>query len=34
MASGAIEKRGTFDDRHNALPVLRVIDPASTSPSP
>jgi arabinogalactan endo-1,4-beta-galactosidase len=29
MAAGAIAKRGMFDDQHNALPVLRVTDPAA-----
>ncbi len=28
MAAGEIAKRGMFDDRHNALPALRVTDPA------
>jgi arabinogalactan endo-1,4-beta-galactosidase len=29
MAAGAIEKRGTFDTQHRALPVLSVTDPTS-----
>jgi arabinogalactan endo-1,4-beta-galactosidase len=32
MASGAIAKRGMFDDQHNALPVLRVTDPPADGP--
>ena len=32
MASGAIAKRGMFDDQHSALPVLRVTDPAPVAP--
>ena len=32
MASGAIAKRGMFDDWHNALPVLRVTDPTAPPP--
>ena len=34
MAAGAIVKRGMFDDQHNALPVLRVTDPATEPPIP
>jgi len=29
MSEGAIAKRGMFDDQHNALPVVHVLDPAS-----
>jgi arabinogalactan endo-1,4-beta-galactosidase len=34
MAPGAIAKRGMFDDRHNALPVLHVLDPPADSRIP
>jgi arabinogalactan endo-1,4-beta-galactosidase len=34
MATGPIAKRGMFDDQHNALPVLRLTDPAPAHPTP
>jgi len=34
MASGAIAKRGIFDDQHDALPVLRVTDPPASAALP